>query len=380
MLRKSIETLDDGQILLRATMGPDRIMTPEEYEAYQKPMKEYMKSYKEKEKERLEHPSKRNINLFNNIYNAEVEKMIKGNGYSIVSFNAIKITQEAFEKANLIAKRAAELTGGKEICIFLIDYLNKKEENEAIRDIYILRNQHVSPVECGRPSVKGERESLEDIKTQGKYLFAWGHSHGDLGNFHSTTDNVNLNNVTAYGKRISLTPKPFSCSDTSFPFKYMPSLVFNARNDPPSCAVGISYPFFQSNSLSNRGFHINRQPVLQIIKEENNIEKSQEVIDQEILERVNTGIIPRVILHKKQKIIKPTTEQMIFLNRIKELFGQKTKEIEELKKAVTGLGNKYSLLEKDYYSMKEENSALQSRCSNLEARVKTLEGILSVEN
>jgi len=390
--KKAKEYLENNKII-KSTIGPDKVMNREKYEAYKRELEELSEKYLRREKIEQKAPRKRTLRILYNAHNKEIKKILLDKENDFASyFNQIRITKEAYYKANLIAKRTAHLTGGNEVYMYLLNDKKRKEIGDnAIRDAYILKDQKITSVECGRPSIKGESESLKDIEKQDKYLFAWGHSHGNLGTFHSSlTDVRNLDNLTAYGTKLKITPKPFSCSDTSFIFRFIPSLVFNARNSRPSCAIGISYPNLELGRDSIRGFYMNQNPELKIIEEDNDIELRKEIINKEIIQRVHyygkmrigekiekPGVELIKIPKKEEEISRELApREGVLLRELKNIAKESERGIdvffslEKLKEGYGELRRNYDILEKNHQT-------LLANCENQEKRIESLENILN---
>jgi len=373
--------LEDGRVELKSSIGPSKLFTKTEYEQYKRRLRDAARRYQEKENRERQNPNKRTLQLLYNAYNTEIESIVFGkNRYSVPNFTRIRITQEALDKANLIARRTVDLTGENEVYMHLLNHKEKRNlRDTAVRDVYILRDQRISPVSCGRPSIKGEVTSMKDIDAQGDYILGWGHSHGNMSTFHSPIDTRNLDNlVSLTGTRIDITPKPFACSDTSFIFRFIPSLVFNAKGDTPSCAIGIAYPHFELGSDSIRAFYINKSPQLEIIQETNRIELDQEQIDKQIIGRTDYGrkisirklpTKPKIELEKELVKEKSDKEIRAYIEGLKDGARAELTEKQELSKRISSLERRYDLLRKRYYILNREHKKYEERLSNLEQRL-----------
>lgn len=364
----AVEHLEDGRIRINSTIGPDKILSVEEYKNYKTELKNAEIMYKKIEEKEILNPRQRTIQLLYNSYNREIERMVYGDKKILtLGFVKIKITKEAHNKANLIAKRTVDLTGGNEIYMHLLNYKDKKnKEDYVIRDVYILKDQKTAPGLCGKPSVKGEMDSLKDIDHQGKYVFAWGHSHATMPTFHSSIDKGNLENVVSlYGTRVDLIPKPFSCSDTKFIFRFMPSLVFNSKGDEPSCYIGISYPHFEKGKNSLRNFYINTNPSLELADENNNIVLDVDIIDKEIIDRINFR--PKKFFEKLK-----SQEKKEIRDTPKPEPSKKQIEIRSVKQKITlkdyfGLLKNYSKLGNMIYIYQKRMNILEKQCKKYES-------------
>jgi len=116
----------------------------------------------------------------------------------------IKITQEALDKGNAIAKQACQLAhnqglGSLEVYLFNLNFIDRQEEGDiAIRDFYIAQKQKVSGASC-EVGIDGKIFSRDDAwDNLGMRIIGWSHSHGDLGSFVSGTDRHNIENVVRF--------------------------------------------------------------------------------------------------------------------------------------------------------------------------------------
>jgi len=278
--------LSDGSIIIKPTIGPNTTYTKEEYEQYKLHESKLTAIYSAKLKKAEENPNGRLARILLRAYNKSIEDIVLKNN-NTPELNEVRITREAYDKANLISRRVCDLLGNNEIYMHLLNFKDKKEAgNNIIRDVYIIKDQIVDPVSCDENSAKGVIETLQDIKEQKKTIIGWGHSHArNLGVFYSGKDIDNITNLTYGANKLDITPKPFSCSNTKFRVRYFPCLVFDADNVKPATAIGILYPKLTLNGIE-RKFIIKENPELKIIDEENKIETRQSIIDAEILERV----------------------------------------------------------------------------------------------
>ena len=295
-----VRVLSDGRIELRPLGRP--LYYFNSIEDYRKYKEREDKRWEELERQReiaRNSPAykRRLFQKFSYWWNKAIERMIKEE--VIPQFYEIKITREAYDKANLIAKRTVHVTGANnEISFYLTNKKNLEDKgNDAIRDVYILWDQSVGTAECGYPSPEGEARTEEEIKSKGDVVIGWGHSHGSMSTFHSSIDKRNINNmIITMGRKLKLRPNPGSCFITkpAFPFYFTWSLVFNARGEEVSPAIGILYPVVDftrgGRRLEDRyelKFYLNERPRVRIIDEKNGIEMDERVIDKEIEDRVN---------------------------------------------------------------------------------------------
>jgi hypothetical protein len=363
-------------IKVRSSFGPDKVMTKEQYNCYKSELNESFKKYNESEENELKNPRKRTRELLYRSYNQEIKNIIFNNSKTLKYFNEIIITREVYKKANIISQRTVELTGDNEIYLFLLNKLNHKKIDNVLRDVYILKGQKVCGVECGRPTIRGEIESFDDIKKQGYYLAGWAHSHARMETFHSTsTDEPNLDKMSSYGSKLRIIPKPFSCSDTKFIVKYFPSIVFNALNSKPNCAIGITYPTLKMGQSSLRTFYMNKKPKLKVIDEDNQIELSTSVLDNQIIERLEYSGKQRRL--KKQKLTiesQHTSNSNNNLSKpLEEMFSNKDLILNEIK----NIGRRKFAKPESFYPLlkeiQEDYFVLKEYCNNLEDRIKSLE-------
>jgi len=104
-------------------------------------------------------------------------------------YTPLKITTEAFAKANYLSQRVCELAEQPlELSFFLLG----KAEDMVIRDIYLGREQNVNASFC-EISESGVIGSVLDIQENyDLQILGWGHSHACWNNFYSNTDTITL--------------------------------------------------------------------------------------------------------------------------------------------------------------------------------------------
>jgi hypothetical protein len=222
-----------------------------------------------------------------------LEKVVETHNYvakikakEILDNYQVKITKEAKEKAHRISERMVELTGPNEIHLEGVDFI-EKEENPAIRDIYISDGQIATEGYCGKMSSSDMILTTRKLKDSGKKRFAWIHSHAKMPVFHSSTDDGNLKRRTElFGKEINLDISTFG-GKSHFKLKIYPSLVFNALRDEPYVEVGLHYMSLRMPEKPRSSTYLKKKnALLKILNESNNIDLSTSTIDKEINERV----------------------------------------------------------------------------------------------
>ena len=196
----------------------------------------------------------------------------------------IKITSEAFEKANYVSRRISELAGEKlELYFYLTNFHEKQEKGDiAVRDIFIAHKQKVYPnlVET-HDTVTSQNIIINSLDQD---IIGWGHSHGNHSNFHSDIDNESTNGTLAiHGIEYQFDfennqdmPHLNRGRDKIY---YTFSMVFNARNETPYCVLAYSLERFKSGKLI-------KEVPFEIIEEKNNIPFEKVDIDKQLLERV----------------------------------------------------------------------------------------------
>ena len=196
----------------------------------------------------------------------------------------LKITSEAFEKANYVSRRISELAGEKlELYFYLTNFHEKQEKGDiAVRDIFIAHKQKVYPnlVET-HDTVTSQNIIINSLDQD---IIGWGHSHGNHSNFHSDIDNESTNGTLAiHGIEYQFDfennqdmPHLNRGRDKIY---YTFSMVFNARNETPYCVLAYSLERFKSGKLI-------KEVPFEIIEEKNNIPFEKVDIDKQLLERV----------------------------------------------------------------------------------------------
>jgi proteasome lid subunit RPN8/RPN11 len=194
----------------------------------------------------------------------------------------IRITQEAYEKAWKISRRAVEACNSStEVYFHTLDRIGSQDAT--IRDIYVA-HQIASGGECS-PIPEKESEDFEEIRKQGNKIIGWAHSHGDIGTFHSGTDNHNLRHIPyIYGYRRTFMLKTFSeTRPVPFSVWIAPSIVFNSSGRKPSSCVSFEYTDLGRDDPK---IYINESPSLRLLDESNGIHSDEYFIDSEIFRKV----------------------------------------------------------------------------------------------
>lgn len=392
--REGREIFRDREVRVKAFIGPDVFYTIDEYDRYQTELREEDRDHAERmrtvEEYEVNHPRKRTLEILSRAYNREIKRMVFGDKRHLVEgFNKIKITHEAYEKAQLISKRTLDITNTNEIYLHLLNDRDKMND-PVIRDVHILRGQKITNTSCGSPSHNEEELSFKEIEEQGKYICAWAHSHGTMSTFHSQIDVNNLDaSVSVYGGKVKLTPKPFSNSSRSFEFRFMPSIVFNAKGDKPSCYIGITYPGVHIGKGFERVFYMNKNPVLEIIDEKNGIVLDRDTIDREIEERTNYFGKKEIVSKKEKRKVsyvkeserkdnrelneefKP--EERDYIQGLKEGFRRGRTGYEKRLEELENLCKKYESVllnhEERLYECKDKLDIHEEKISNLEQKL-----------
>ena len=225
---------------------------------------------------------KRLLAIMRKVYGHEISNILKGNSIHHPEFRKIKITEEAYKKANKIAKRVVEVSNlPNEVYLYCTG--DKAHRGVKITDV-IIPPQFVSPVQCRVDPAKSTRVHL-DLDKQGKQLVGWAHSHGNMNVFFSPTDDQNLQHVPdSHGKKIEIELTSFAPGKTEkFEVFVAPCLVFNAKDSYPSMKIVSEYTGFRDY---NSKIVINENPELEIVDKEQDTSIDMSIIDKQILERV----------------------------------------------------------------------------------------------
>lgn len=196
----------------------------------------------------------------------------------------VNITQEAKDKAHLIAERMVSLTGPNEISMQGLNFKNRTK-SPVIRDIIIPYDQEVSGTNCFVTG-KGGVKTKEKIDNDGMYRTAWAHSHANMDTYHSETDNINLKGWALHGQPYKFTVNSLGYTKT-FSVKLFPSIVFNALKSDPYVEVGARFVLPWRTEGNNIIYISKKNAKLNIINESNGINLNSRIIDNEIIERVN---------------------------------------------------------------------------------------------
>ncbi|MGK0208978.1 MAG: hypothetical protein ACI83O_000240 [Patescibacteria group bacterium] len=236
--------------------------------------------YQESEREADRVYKSRITSLLHSSHKAGVEDYISKNVEAVPQLHSIKITQEAMDKANLIAKRMVNASKTPDEIYFHM--LSGKDDTDfVIRDIYIPR-QAVTPSLCSTDHQYYGMDDFE-IEKSGYKNIAWGHSHGHHDVFFSGTDHTNINANNDLYPSFTL---PFdSYSGKNINVHAMPCLVFNALNASPAKRIGVAYTSLFGDLFER---YDNKTPNLDIISESNGIDMTIDSIDKMIYNRVTT--------------------------------------------------------------------------------------------
>ncbi len=291
-----VEVLPEKKLRVYDSFGDSMIIS---YEQYREVILRRKKSEKKQKRKREEiqknmrlNPPKRLIKILYNGYNQEFEKTAKNLERYIPQFGEIHVTKEVIDKANLIAKRTIDVKGNKEIYMHMLNYVDKAKQGDfTSRDVFIPYGQVVTSISCADRSRDGRQKTKQEIEKKRMIISGWAHSHANMNTFHSIHEDIpNLRRqVRVKGIPLEIEVAPFGIPK-KYKFSFFPSLVFNARDSNPSCAISILYPQFTFDKTYVNGVRyetfINTSPRLKIINETNNIEMREEFIDREIRERV----------------------------------------------------------------------------------------------
>lgn len=307
--------------------------------------------------------------IFRHCFRKDMLDIFNSKSSEYPELKKIKITREAYEKANLISKRVSRVSRcGDEVYLLFLN--EKSKEDLVIRDVYV-PYQEVNASGCNIKVEKG-KEDKENVERMGKRVMGWGHSHGNLSPFHSMTDIYNLRHIPSlHGTKITMKLGTFSSRNPySFDVWYIPSLVFNARGARPSAAISIEYSEFQDYEPK---IHINTHPRLEIVEERNGIEMRQDVIDREIWKKVKPGSGFRREFELRMLGKERTREKMI-LKREEEL-ERKLEEVnlKRLTKAGKEERGEYRISLEEYLALVKEVYRLGKKTNMLEERVRQIE-------
>ena len=114
----------------------------------------------------------------------------------IPELTSIKITEEAFKKANTYASLVSEIIGEDKECVgTLMNYQDRKDN--LARDIHLWKNQVVTSASglFGEPL-----DDCIESKKRGMETIGLWHSHGRIGVFHSSDDKSVLRQMYSYIK------------------------------------------------------------------------------------------------------------------------------------------------------------------------------------
>lgn len=233
---------------------------------------------------------KRLENRVINHYNKKIENIAKGLIPKVNDFVTSSITTGALKKGNIISRRISQLARKPfEIYMYLTNPLERYNNDDmVIRDVYIARDQEVTTSTCDI-TVLGKMQSMADINDNiESKIMGWSHSHGALSLFHSSRDNEHIQDfVLANGikKRVEIMDSPNL--SLKMDFEYSPSVVFNAKNYDPYCAVAVRYPQFTDDGIQYLTT-INQNADINVINEESAV-IDNDLIDAQILDYVSNG-------------------------------------------------------------------------------------------
>ncbi len=106
----------------------------------------------------------------------------------------LKITREALEKLNLYARLVSEITEEDIECRgALLNYVHTHDD--IIRDVYLEPGQGVTAVEAKSEDFSKIIEMRHAIHKENKNICGVWHSHGNMGTFHSSKDDIWIDNL-----------------------------------------------------------------------------------------------------------------------------------------------------------------------------------------
>ncbi|MDO8459975.1 MAG: hypothetical protein Q7S74_02610 [Nanoarchaeota archaeon] len=310
-----------------------------------------------------ESKDKKVLAIMRHVYGNVLREVLQGKSDEYPEFREVKITKEAYDKANAIAKRVVEVSNSpNEIYFYMLN--EKKNDDVKITDVYV-PHQRVDPSFCKTVLGSGLLADEKRIYEEGKKLSAWGHSHGHYGVFHSPMDAENFENVPGmYGTKRIVRLSCFSGSPPAeFEVNVMPSLVFNARGDRPFVEIVSEYHDFRGY---NYQIERNKKPLLEILNEANNVSINIDEIDRSIWERVqpHTGF-RRDFEMRMRSALERAVEQKVETSDL-----EITEQSDEVKEGFIRLSTReYLELLKGHYRLTYRVQNLESRMKNLEDRL-----------
>lgn len=356
----SATELEEEMIKVKFSNG-NAMFTKERYIAYQEKIESANKFYQERAEMEKTTPckDKRFLQILYTIYNREFYNIATGLSQNIRPFRELSITNEAYNKANLIARRMFKINGDNEIYLHLTNSKNKKEQEDfTSRDVYIPNEQTVTPVTCALKSPQGKIRDYQEIMQNEEYVSGWAHSHARMQTFHSGTDKNNLLTEVLNGTDLKIAPNPFDTQKVKeYSFRFFPSLVFNSLGHIPSRAIAIDYPQFVLGKGLTMKTYINFSPKLRIKSEENNINLNISDIDNQIKSRV--------LLCSSKTSYNSNPNQNPNLER-KSLEPSKPLESFKFFKRLSLLERQYSKLFEKLTSIWDENRILKKKVEGLE--------------
>jgi hypothetical protein len=198
----------------------------------------------------------------------------------------IRITREAYEKAQLIARKTLEVLGNNEISLDLIG--KEGSLDYIIRDIYISHDQEVTAQSCAiNATQEGTDKTSKDFRGKEIEIIGWAHSHSTMPTFHSDIDKRNI--LYCSKNKIRFNINPLAGADELIKkIGFYPSIVFNANGDTPNCALSMSFPEYnpETDSFEQKN-EIKYNVSLEIVEESNGISSTEEEISSQIRERVH---------------------------------------------------------------------------------------------
>ena len=305
----------------------------------------------------------------------------------------IRITHEAIDKANYLAKSIVDIAGQNlERAFFLINTEEKQNKRDiAIRDVFGAFAQYIYHTQVNVHWDAKDKAKTEIKKKLNSVIIAYGHGHADFGNEHSPMDDSNVKNQIkelGWTTRISLKDK--EDNDFEIPIFIFPSFIFNAYNDAPSCALAYNLTRYGEVRIIKKFDY-------EILRERNDISFNKKLLDTETIQNCFVGDTPlieiyseRVDIPVEELLKKPEPEveeyEVPDERKIIEDFKQsdeckdlerRAEESEEQLRLKTEELDRYrathSHPDKDYDKILEEKTLLEGKVKEQGIKIKQLE-------
>ncbi len=257
--------LPDGRISIWNSIGPPTIYTPEQLHEYEEKLIQMDLRFEERlrtcprTKERIR-------TIIGRVLNRGIEEAIRDDP----RFKSVSIVQSAYDKASAASKKIVNLYGQQELFIHLMASREKASMGDAtITDVFIPWEQYVTGVRCYDSTPQGREKNKKELEGTDLARIGWGHSHGELGTFFSSTDLTAIR--TLYGASGIVKDKltfenPLGGPDKEYEITIHPSIVFNAR-DSVTAGVSVLHPTYIGTKKTLKSSFFNNARV-NIIKDE----------------------------------------------------------------------------------------------------------------